>query len=118
MGSLFCEYAQFLLSLPAGPANEIPGNNLAFRLEALEQASRYVHPEFWKSYWTSEMQKQGAQILAAPEMVVRQEKHYDARAFLVRRFNHGRCFAGMRLPSSSILLRFLYGAGSLLLRSF
>jgi hypothetical protein len=113
--AFFCEYAQFMLPLSAGQTNEIPGNNLAFRREALEQASRYVHPEFWKSYWSGELQKRGAQILAAPEMVVRQEKHYDARAFLVRRFNHGRCFAGMRLTSSSIFLRFLYGAGSLVL---
>jgi glycosyltransferase involved in cell wall biosynthesis len=113
--AFFCEYAQFLLPLSTEPANEIPGNNLAFRREALEQASRYVHPEFWKSYWSSEIRKQGAQILASPEMVVRQEKHYEARAFLVRRFNHGRCFAGMRLASSSVLLRFLYGVGSLLL---
>jgi glycosyltransferase involved in cell wall biosynthesis len=113
--AFFCEYAQFMLPLSATQTNEIPGNNLAFRREAMEQGSRYVHPEFWKSYWASEIRKLGAQILAAPEMVVRQEKHYEARAFLVRRFNHGRCFAGMRLASSSILLRFLYGAGSLLL---
>jgi hypothetical protein len=113
--AFFCEYAQFMLPLSPEPASEIPGNNLTFRREALDQAARYAHPEFWKTYWSGEMRRLGAQVLAAPEIVVRQEKHYEPRAFLVRRFDHGRCFAAMRLESSPVLLRWVYGAGSLLL---
>jgi hypothetical protein len=113
--AFFCEYAKFMLPLPAGSANEIPGNNLTFRREAIEQAACYAQPEFWKSYWAREMRRLGAQVLASPEMVVRQKKRFEAGAFLVRRFHHGRCFAGMRFAESSLLLRFAYGAGSLLL---
>ncbi len=111
----FCEYGQFMQPLKAGVAAELPGNNIAFKRSALAKGRRFVEPEFWKTYWCRSLQQEGVQLRAVPSMVIYDKKSYRLLPFLVRRFHHGRCFAGMRNKQLASVKRLLYCLGTPLL---
>lgn len=111
----FCEYGQFMRPLKEGVASELPGNNIAFKRAALERGKRFVEPEFWKTYWCRALQQEGVRLRAVSSMVIHDRKSYRLLPFLVRRYHHGRCFAGMRNRQSSAFMRLLYFLGTPLL---
>jgi hypothetical protein len=55
------------------------------------------------------------ELVSAPSIVVHYRKSFRLLPFTVRRFHHGRCFAGMRMTGASRLTRWAYAAGSLVL---
>lgn len=111
----FCEYGRFMRPLSAGVVSELPGNNMAFKRAALERGRRFVEPAFWKTYWCRTLQREGVQLCAVPSMVTYDAKSYRLLPFLVRRYHHGRCFAGMRNREISGIMRLLYFLGTPLL---
>jgi hypothetical protein len=111
----FCEYGQFMLPLTNGPTTEVPGNNLSFKRRALEEGKEFTGDGFWKTYWCRSLQKKGIELELRPSMIVYYKRTFELLPFLVRRFHHGRCFAGMRVRRASLLTRAAYAAGSILL---
>lgn len=111
----FCEYGQFMHPLTEGVVGELPGNNLSFKRAALERGKEFVRDGFWKTYWCQRLKEEGIQLVSAPSIVVRYRKTFTLLPFLVRRFHHGRCFAGMRVARASTLKRAFYVAGTPLL---
>jgi len=111
----FCEYGQFMLPLREGAANELPGNNVSFKRWALEKGQEFVQNGFWKTYWCRKLQEEGIDLMAWPSIVVSCHKSYRLVPFLVRRFHHGRCFAGMRMARASLISRITYTLGSAIL---
>jgi hypothetical protein len=101
-----------MLPLTEGIAAELPGNNISMKRWALERGREFASREFWKTYWCRQLQADGLQLHIAPEMLVRYRPNTDFRPFLVRRFHHGRCFAGMRLRQFRGLGRAAYLAGT------
>lgn len=108
----FSEYAQFMRPLPEGEVEELPGNNVCFKRSLLEVGNQYTQPEFWKTYWCRELQKAGIPLRLNESLIVHNAKSYSLLPFLLRRFRHGRCFAGMRLAQVSGFKRWLLGIGS------
>lgn len=104
----FCEYGQFMLPLKEGAATELPGNNVSFKWETLERGREFVENGFWKTYWCRKLQEEGVQLMLTSSIVVYYEKSYGLIPFLIRRFHHGRCFAGMRVAQASIQTRAFY----------
>ncbi len=104
----FCEYGQFMRPLTHGIVTELPGNNLSFKRRALDIGREFVTNGFWKSYWCQRLQQQGLELYSDPTMIIYDKKTYQFMPFLVRRFHHGRCFAGMRIVRLSAVKRFLY----------
>ena len=111
----FCEYGQFMLPLPGGDVSELPGNNIAFKRAALGRGKEFVEQGFWKTYWCRALQQEGVQLRSVPSMVVYDRKSYRLFLFLIRRYHHGRCFAGMRITQVSPVMRVLYMIGTPLL---
>jgi glycosyltransferase involved in cell wall biosynthesis len=111
----FCEYGQFMRPLQKGAAIELPGNNLSFKRWTLDLATEFVRDGFWKTYWCHGLRKAGIELVAEPAVVVYCHRSYRLLPFLIRRFHHGRCFAGMRVEQTSSLARAGYVAGSWLL---
>ncbi len=112
----FCEYAPFMRPLStSGKTFELPGNNICFHRDFLKFGRHYLAPGFWKTYWCGELTRNGIQLHAEPEMIVRFDKRYRPAHFFRRRFHHGRCYAGMRNLQLPGWKRILYAAGSLLL---
>ena len=111
----FCEYGQFMPPLAAGAAKVLPGNNIAFKRDALEKHGRFVQKAFWKTYLCRQLQAEGIELIAAPSMLVYYSKSFELLPFLARRFHHGRCFAGMRIERESVFKRALYASGTIFL---
>lgn len=111
----FCEYGQFMHPLVEGEASELPGNNVSFKRWVLKKGQEFVQDGFWKSYWCRRLQEEGIKLISIPSIVVYYNKSFYLRSFLIRRFHHGRCFAGMRIARVSIFTRIYYIAGSPLL---
>lgn len=111
----FSEYGQFLLPLKEDVATELAGNNLSFKRWAMDVGAEMVRPEFWKTYWCRRLQVEGIGLKSTPTVVVYYQKSYRLLPFLVRKFHHGRCFAGMRVARSSPLFRGGYALGTWLL---
>lgn len=111
----FCEYGQFMLPLTDGPASEVPGNNLSFKRRALADGKEFTRDGFWKTNWCRKLQREGIKLELRPSIIVYYQKAFELVPFLLRRFHHGRCFAGMRGAGASLLMRVAYAAGSFLL---
>ena len=111
----FCDYGQFMRPLPPGEAEELPGNNTVFERALLARVPAFTRPAFWKTYWCRELQAAGVPLTADPSFAVCDAKTYRLAPLLTRRFQHGRCFAGMRNAQLSPTQRALYAAASPLL---
>jgi Glycosyl transferase family 2 len=108
----FCEYGQFMHPLTEGSVDELPGNNVSFKRETLSKGREFVENGFWKTYWCRKLREDGVPLISAPSMVVYYRKSVRFLPFLIRRFHHGRCFAGMRVARTSIRTRMYYVVGS------
>lgn len=113
LAAYFCEYGQFMPPLNSGAARVLPGNNISFKRSALEIGREYVEPEFWKTFWCQKLQSAGVELIADSSILVRYAKEFKLVAFLVCRFHHGRCFAGMRAGKMPIFKRAFFAAGSI-----
>ncbi len=111
----FCEYGQFMRPLSEGPAHVLPGNNISFKRWTLTKGQEFVQNGFWKTYWCRRLQGEGIELISTPTMVIYDNKCYRLIPFLIRRFHHGRCFAGMRILRESSLMRAAYILASPLL---
>lgn len=111
-GAYFCDYGQFMRPLRRGQADELPGNNTVFERALLDVAPALAHPAFWKTYWCQALAAEGVSLWADPAFVVVDAKTYRLAPLLVRRFRHGRCFAGMRNAGLGPARRALYAAAS------
>ncbi len=111
----FCDYGQFLPPLDDGATGEVSGNNVSFKRSAMEIGAEMVRPEFWKTYWCRRLQAEGIVLKATSSVVVYYQKSYRLFPYLVRKFHHGKCFAGMRVVESSPLVRMRYALGTCLL---
>ena len=108
----FCEYGRFMRPVPEGPVDVLSGNNISFKRWTLTKGREFVQTGFWKTYWCRRLQEEGIQLVSTPTMVIYDKKSYRLIPFLIRRFHHGRCFAGMRVSTISGLERASYILGS------
>jgi len=108
----FCEYGQFMLPFAAGAVQVLPGNNISFKRDVLEKNKQFVENEFWKTYLCQQLQTKGIELVSAPSMLVYYAKSFELLPFLIRRFHHGRCFAGMRIKSETVFKRALLAVGT------
>ena len=111
----FCEYGQFMRPLKSGAADVLPGNNISFKRPILRKGNEYVEPEFWKTYWCEKLKAEGVELISEPAMLIYYAKTFQTAAFLIRRFHHGRCFAGMRTKQAAFSKRAIYFVGSFIL---
>lgn len=111
----FCEYGQFMMPVKSGAAEILPGNNISFKRDTLEKNKQFVENEFWKTYLCQQLQAEGIELISAPAMSVYYTKSFEFLPFLVRRFHHGRCFAGMRIRNETIFKRTFYAVGTIVL---
>ncbi len=111
----FCEYGEFMRPLKSGVVNALPGNNISFKRSALLIGNEFVKNKFWKTFWCQRLQAEGVELISEPAMLVYYTKNFRLVPFLIRRFHHGRCFAGMRAVEFTIIKRVIYFGGSFLL---
>ncbi|MEP6925761.1 MAG: glycosyltransferase family 2 protein [Pyrinomonadaceae bacterium] len=111
----FCDYSEFMPPMTRGAANVVPGNNISFKRTALTKGKEFTENSFWKTLWVRKLQDSGVELIAEPSILVYFTKSYDLLPFLIRRFHHGRCFAGLRVIKLNPSKRAFYFVGSFVL---
>jgi hypothetical protein len=84
----------FLPPMASGPAGILPGCNVSYKRAALFDGERPRYPVFWKTA-ANEAAGPSGRWLAA-DAVVALDKPIPFADFVRTRFDHGRCYAGMR----------------------
>jgi len=95
------EYGGYLPPLPAGEADHLTGNNVAFRRDALEQAGLIGASAFWKTFAVWAVAERGERCWTDPRQVVRHIRSVKPGDFTLHRYWHGRCFGATRTRGSS-----------------
>jgi hypothetical protein len=100
------EYGMFMPPAAGGVATIVPGCNVSYKRSALFDGDTPKYPVFWKTFVNWELEAAGSKLWLAPEILVRLWKPIPFASFLSSRFDHGRCFAGMRGSDWSVPRRF------------
>ncbi len=111
----FCDYAEFMPPAPRGIAAVVAGNNFSVKRAALQRGTEFVAPEFWKTLWCRRLQSEGIELFSEPAIRIGWRKSYQLDLFLIRRFDQGRSFAGMRFAEQTFSKRIFYSIGSIFL---
>lgn len=111
----FCDYSDFMPPLKAGLGDVVPGNNISFKRTALTEGKEFTENGFWKTMWVRKLQESGIEVIRDPSILVYFTKSYDFVPFLIRRFHHGRCFAGRRGMKLNLSKLAFYFVGSCVL---
>lgn len=109
------EYGLFMPPVEGGAVAIVPGCNVSYKRAALFDGDRPRFEVFWKTFVNWDLQNAGAVLWLAPNICVRLVKPVPFMGFLSSRFDHGRCFAGMRRAAWSPWRRSVYAAASVLL---
>jgi glycosyltransferase involved in cell wall biosynthesis len=90
------EYGMFMSPTEASEMEILPGSNISYKRSVLFEGNVPKYTEFWKTFVNSDLEKSSCGLWQAPSMIVRLHKPIPFWDFFRTRFDHGRCFAGMR----------------------
>ena len=91
-----CRYARDMLPFEAHECLDLPGDNAAYRREALERTRPLYRDGFWEPEVNRRLRADGVRPWHAPELVVRQGRSAGLRAFTRQRLVHGRAHGRLR----------------------
>ena len=111
----FCEYTPYMAPVGEGPADDLPGNNIAYKRPHLLRHAHLLDEGKWESWINDRIRLDGVPLASTGGAVVRHTKTFRLGYFLSQRFHFARSYAGMRRPDQSVLKRILYGFGSAIL---
>ncbi len=100
------EYGMFMSPVPEGEMEILPGSNISYKRHVLFDGSTPRFSEFWKTFINKDTESAGSALWLAPAIHVGLWKPIPFLDFLSSRYDHGRCFAGMRNPQASVVERF------------
>lgn len=121
--SRLCDWAAFLTEYAGlvrsdrdqtGDAT-VPGNNVAYRRELIEDLSSILERGQWESFCYEKWAEKGMCLKLEPKMLVYHRRPFDVRYFVGQRFHFCRSFAAMRGQSLTTVKRIGYGVASMAL---
>jgi glycosyltransferase involved in cell wall biosynthesis len=101
------EYGMFMPPLEVGEMEILPGSNISYKRSVLFEGDYPKHREFWKTFVNQDVEAAGSRLWQAPSIRVYLHKPIAFWDFFCTRFDHGRCFAGMRALHLSMVERLL-----------
>ncbi len=99
------EYGLFMSPTVRGSTWILPGTNLSYKRTALFDGGTPRYPVFWKTRVNWAIQSGGAPLWIEPDIRVETNKPIPFAEFLRTRYHHGRCFAGTRAATESVMHR-------------
>lgn len=114
----FFDYGRYMLPQSGGPAISLPGNNVSYKLAALDTFRETYEHGFIETTVHGRMLKDGCTLQFAPAAIVYHAKHYILSTALRDFFHHGRLYAGKRFDRSDVGRRVAFGILSVLLPVF
>ena len=114
--AFLCEYSAYVPPAEEREVDDIPGMNIAYRREVLEDAGREALARgFWESTVHPRLLEEGRTFLRVPDAVIQHRKRFGFLYFIAQRFHYSRHFAGRRFPQRARARRWLYALLSLAL---
>lgn len=101
------EYGMFMPPVADGTTEILPGSNLSYKRAAISQAAGEGSGAFWKTFVNERVAQSGSPLWLASAVLVGLKKPVPFGDFLRTRFDHGRCYAGMRVDGRSRRERWL-----------
>ena len=101
----FNEYGLFMPPIRSGSATIVPGSNVSYRRDVLFDGERARFPVFWKTFVNWQATSHANPMWLDPAIRVELHKPIPFSDFLLTRFSHARCFAGMRVAASPVKTR-------------
>jgi hypothetical protein len=99
------EYGMFLPPMGEQDMELLPGCNVSYKRSALFEGDTPRSPELWKTFVNDRLLGLGETLLIEPRMIVRLDKSIAFSEYLLRRFDHGRCYGAMSSAELARLLR-------------
>ena len=87
----------------------VAGNNLIVRRTVCSLAPQFAGQQFWKAHLIDALRERGIHGISLPDLVIWYQKDYRARAWLRRRYQDARCYAGMRVKGQRWAARLARG---------
>jgi len=110
--AFLCEYSHCLRPLQDGPATWLPGNNVAYRRDVLEQFRDVTDAGRWENYLHDAMRERGVVLICRSDICVGHRKHYTFREYLSQRYLYARSYAGARVAGAPAIRRLGYALAS------
>jgi hypothetical protein len=95
------EYGMFMPPVTEGETEILAGSNVSYKRRALFDGARPRYPVFWKTFANWEVEGAGTPLWLSSKVVVKLRKPVPFLDFLRTRYDHGRCFAGMRVAGDA-----------------
>ena len=114
-GVFLADYARYIGPVAEGPYADLPGNNVAYRREALLQHADALADGKWESWVNDALAAAGHRLISTNDMVVRHIKGFTLDEVITQRWHFARAYAGMRNGDLGMAKRAVYGAGSAIL---
>ena len=109
------EYGMFLPPMEVQGMDLLPGCNVSYKRSALFEGGVPRSPELWKTFVNDRLLELGETLLIEPGMIVSLDKTIDFSDYLLRRFDHGRCYGAMSSVEMSLAARWMRVAAAPLL---
>ncbi len=93
--AFLCEYSHAMGPQPAGETAGLPGNNVAYKREALELLIP-ERAEMWEYFLHPKLREAGYRFFFLPSMVVYHKRPFGVLEYVQQRFLYSRSFAAMR----------------------
>jgi hypothetical protein len=106
----FCEYSQLMTPVQAGPADSIPGMNVAYDMDAIGDLRSIFDEGLWENFLHDRLRAAGHVLGLDPDIVVGHRKYFTVPMFWSERFHYSRSFAGMRVSGKSPVVRLRWAA--------
>jgi glycosyltransferase involved in cell wall biosynthesis len=91
------EYGLFMPPISEGETWIVPGSNVSYKRTALFDGAKPRYSAFWKTFANWTVEGTGSPLWLAEDVKVALNKPIPLNDFLKTRYDHGRCFGGMRL---------------------
>jgi hypothetical protein len=114
-GVFLADYARYIGPVAEGPYTDLPGNNVAYRRDALLPHAGALAEGKWESWVNDRLAADGQKLVSTNAMIVRHIKGFSLDEVITQRWYFGRSYAGMRNGDLGIAKRAIYGAGSAIL---
>ncbi|HYY33525.1 MAG TPA: hypothetical protein VE693_08125 [Gaiellaceae bacterium] len=92
----FCRYVRDMLPFHGHECLDLPGDNAAYRREALERTEELFREGFWEPVVHRKLAADGAMLWHSPDLIVRQGRSAGWSAFARQRLVHGRAHGRQR----------------------
>jgi hypothetical protein len=92
----FCRYARDMRPFTAHPNPDLPGDNVVFSRQRLEEIGPALETGYWEPVAHPALERNGVALWQSPELVVHMGRSAGFAAFVHQRLEHGRRYGHQR----------------------